>query len=249
MYPVHTSSDQAAHADRDRAFVDICQNLATLTEMPKHDPKQLSFREVDRSTAAQRAAEREARRRRGGRPKKPASERGVTHARRPVHSYRHPVHVTVRVATGMPSLRTRKVWPTVRKVLIAAAARFEQMFRIVEYSVQSNHVHLVVEAHDSRELSRGMQGFGIRLAKNLNLRLARTGKVFEDRYHLRALRSPTETLRALRYVRQNTHLHAWREKRPAAWTPDPCSTDHEPARAALPEAESFLLTRARAAAG
>jgi len=76
-----------------------------------------------------------------------------------------------------------------------------------------------------------------------------TGRVFEDRYHAHALRSPIEALRALRYVRQNTHLHACREKRPAAWTPDPCSTDHAPARAALPEAESFLLTRARTAAG
>jgi REP element-mobilizing transposase RayT len=217
--------------------------------MPKRVAKQLSFRAVDQATAAQRKAEREALRRRGGRPKKPAAERGVPHAPRPVHSYRHPVHVTVRVAAGMPSLRHRKVWRTVRTVLLAAAARFRQMFRIVEYSVQSNHVHLVVEAHDRRELSRGMQGFGIRLAKNLNLRLERTGKVFQDRYHAHPLRSPTETLRALRYVRQNTHLHAWRENRPAAWTPDPCSTDHPPARAALPEAESFLLTRARAAAG
>ena len=149
----------------------------------------------------------------------------------------------------MPSLRGRKVFRTVRKVLIAAAGRFRQMFRIVEYSVQSNHVHLVVEAQNRRELSRGMQGFGIRLAKNLNLRLARTGKVFEDRYHAHALRSPTETLRALRYVRQNTHLHAWREKRFASWEPDPCSTDHAQARAALPPAESFLLKRARADAG
>ena len=217
--------------------------------MAKRDSKQLTFRAVEKASLVQRKAEREARRRRGGRPRKPVSERGVPHATRPAHSFRHPVHVTVRVAAGMPSLRQRKVWRTVRKVLIAAAARFGQMFRIVEYSVQSNHMHLVVEARNRRELSRGMQGFGIRLAKNLNLRLQRTGKIFEDRYHAHALRSPTETLRALRYVRQNTHLHAWREQRPASWTPDPCSTDHAPARAALPPAESFLLMRARAVEG
>ena len=217
--------------------------------MAKTATKQLSLRALDKADAAARRAAREARRRRGGRPKKPAAERGVTHAPRPLHSYRHPVHVTVRVAEGVPSLRERKLFRTVRRVLIAAAARFRQMFRIVEYSVQSNHIHLVVEARDRRELSRGMQGFGIRLAKNLNLRLQRSGSILSDRYHARALRSPTETLRALRYVRQNTHLHAWREQRRTSWNPDPCSTDHAPARAALPSAESFLLTRARAVAG
>ena len=121
------------------------------------------------------------------------------------------------------------------------------MFRIVEYSVQSNHVHLVVEAHDRRELSRGMQGFGIRLAKNLNLRLARTGRVLEDRYHAHALKSPTETLRALRYVRQNTHLHAMRRRRWASWNQDRCSTEHAPLLASLPAATTWLVARARAA--
>ena len=121
------------------------------------------------------------------------------------------------------------------------------MFRILEYSVQSNHVHLVVEAADRRELSRGMQGFGIRLAKNLNARLARTGRVLEERYHAHALKSPTETLRALRYVRQNTHLHAMRTRRFASWTPDSCSTEHAARLAPLPPPTTWLLQRAREA--
>ena len=119
------------------------------------------------------------------------------------------------------------------------------MFRIVEYSVQSNHLHRVIEATDRRELSRGMQGFGIRLAKNLNLRLARRGPVLRERYHAHTLKSPTETLRALRYVRQNTHLHRWRSGQRATWTPDRCSTDDQTARSKLPPAQSYLLQSAR----
>ena len=171
----------------------------------------------------------------------------MPHAARPAHVHRHPVHVTVRVAPGMPSLRDGKVFPTVRRVLQKAAKQFRQMFRIVEYSVQSNHVHLVVEAADQRELSRGMQGFGIRLAKNLNLRLERRGRVLSDRYHARTLRTPTQTLNALRYVRQNTHLHRWREGLRASWNLDPCSTAPDRARASLPEPASYLLGHARAA--
>jgi len=135
----------------------------------------------------------------------------------------------------------------VRRVLQKAARQFRQMFRTIEYSVQSNHVHLVVEAADQRELSRGMQGFGIRLAKNLNLRLERRGRVLSDRYHARTLRTPTQTLNALRYVRQNTHLHRWREGLRASWNPDPCSTALDAARTKLPEPASYLLGRARSA--
>jgi len=215
--------------------------------MRKRVSSQLVLPAVEKSIAAARKAVREARRRRGGRPKKPAAERGVPHAARPAHRQRHPVHVTVRVAPGMPSLRDGKVFPTVRRVLQKAAKQFRQMFRIVEYSVQSNHVHLVVEAADQRELSRGMQGFGIRLAKNLNLRLERRGRVLSDRYHARTLRTPTQTLNALRYVRQNTHLHRWREGLRASWNPDPCSTAPATARAKLPESTCYLLDRARAA--
>ena len=208
---------------------------------------QLALPVVAKSDAARRKAEREARRRQGGRPKKPAAERGVSHAARPGHRHRHPVHVTVRVAAGMPSLRDGKVFPTVRRVLQKAAHKFGQMFRIVEYSVQSHHVHLVVEAANARELSRGMQGFGIRLAKNLNLRLERRGRVLSDRYHARTLRTPTQALNALRYVRQNTHLHRWRGGQRASWNPDPCSTAADVAREKLPASTCWLLGRARAA--
>ena len=213
--------------------------------MPKPATSQLRFPAVMKSNAASRKSEREARRRRGGRPKKPAAERGMPHATRPAHLPRHPVHVTVRVAPGVRSLRDGKVFPTVRRVLQRAAHQFRQSFRILEYSVQSNHVHLVVEAADSRELSRGMQGFGIRLAKNLNVRLERHGRILSDRYHARALRTPTQTLNALRYVRQNTHLHRWRGGRRTSWEPDPCSSAPDRARVTLPDPTSYLLSLAR----
>lgn len=215
--------------------------------MPARATTQLTLPPITKANADNRKAEREARRRRGGRPKKPVAERGMSHAPRPRHARNHPVHVTVRVAAGMPSLRDGKVFPTVRRVLQGAAHKFGQMFRIVEYSVQSNHIHLVVEAADSRELSRGMQGFGIRLAKNLNLRLERHGRVLSDRYHARTLRTPSQTLNTLRYVRQNTHLHRFRAGQRASWNPDPCSTAIDVARAQLPESGCFLLGRARAA--
>jgi putative transposase len=40
--------------------------------------------------------------------------------------------------------------------------------RPVELNVPGNHLHLTVEADDSRSMSRGMQGLCIRIAKALN---------------------------------------------------------------------------------
>ena len=96
-----------------------------------------------------------------------------------------------------------------RAIEAALAAGCERFgMRLVHYSVQANHIHLIAEADDARSLSRGLQGLLIRLAKRLNKHLARRGKVFADRYHSRALKTPNEVRYALRYVLQNAHKHA-----------------------------------------
>ena len=115
------------------------------------------------------------------------------------------MQVTVRVGAGLPSLRHRRLRSTVFRAFEAGAERFG--FRLVHFSVQSNHLHLVVEANDRRALTRGMQGLAIRVAKAINRRLARRGRVFADRYHARALRSPREVRHALRYVLLNAQRH------------------------------------------
>ena len=143
--------------------------------------------------------------RRHGTGRKPISERaGVPHHRRPIHESRHPARVTVRVVRGLPSLRCRKMFPVVRRGLTAPS---NGAFRIVHFSVQSNHIHLLVEADGTRTLGRGMQGLGIRLAKTINRRLGRARRVWMDRYHCRALGTPREVRNALIYVLLNGRKH------------------------------------------
>jgi REP element-mobilizing transposase RayT len=77
-------------------------------------------------------------------------------------------------------------------------------FRVTHFSIQGDHLHLVVEAGSKRSLSRGMQGLKIRMAKRLNRALGRpTGTIFGDRYHARALTTPTSVRVAIRYVLKN----------------------------------------------
>ena len=80
-------------------------------------------------------------------------------------------------------------------------------FRVVHFSVQSNHLHLIVEASDKNKLSRGMQGLTIRMARAVNRASNGKGSVFVDRYHAHELKTPRETRAALLYVLQNWAKH------------------------------------------
>ena len=80
-------------------------------------------------------------------------------------------------------------------------------FRLVHFSVQRDHLHLLAEASDRRALSRGVQGLSIRVARAINRWLVRRGKVFSDRYHARALKTPRTVRWALRYVLLNVRKH------------------------------------------
>jgi hypothetical protein len=85
-----------------------------------------------------------------------AAGRGfVRHRRRAVHRAAEPVHVVLR--SRFRPLRSRYVFPTVRLAL-ARATRARPGFRVVQFSVQSDHLHLIVEARDKLALSRGMRG-------------------------------------------------------------------------------------------
>ena len=78
-------------------------------------------------------------------------------------------------------------------------------FRVCQVSLQSNHLHFMVEADSKEALARGMQGLLISIAKQLNRRISRKGRVFADRYHARELKTPLEVRNALNYV-----LNIWR---------------------------------------
>jgi REP element-mobilizing transposase RayT len=143
---------------------------------------------------------------RKGAGRKPKGEKaGVPHARREKLAERYPVHVTLRIAAGLPSLRARRACATLRRCLAAGAERLG--FRLTQFAVQSNHVHLVCEARNETALSRGVQGLCVRIARGLNRAWRRRGKVFGDRFHARILRTPREVRNALRYVLLNSHKH------------------------------------------
>src|SRR4030095_7641426 len=89
----------------------------------------------------------------------------------------------------------------------ALAAASTERFRVLQFSVQADHLHLLVEADEPTGFERGVRGLAIRVAKAVNCALGRRGHVWGDRYHARLLRTPREVRNALVYVLNNFRKH------------------------------------------
>jgi REP element-mobilizing transposase RayT len=142
----------------------------------------------------------------GRKPNKKLSKR-TPHRSRPELAARYPVHVSMRLRKGLRrSLRSGPCYRAIRKCLRAARDRLG--CRIIHYSVQGNHIHMIVEARDEKALGRAMKGFCVRVAKRFNKLAGRRGQVFAKRYCAEYLRSLRQTRNALVYVLQNAKRHA-----------------------------------------
>src|ERR1051325_9428950 len=140
----------------------------------------------------------------GRKPKGPI--RRVSHKRRPEHKARFPLHAVLRTREDLPRLRQRQIFRAVKAAIHAAAQRFG--LRVVHFSIQGNHIHLIVEAADNQSLARGMRGLAVRVARAINRVASRKGRVFADHYFAREMKTPAEVRRAVRYVLDNHILHA-----------------------------------------
>jgi len=155
---------------------------------------------------------------RKGAGRKPKGEVALLrHETRAKVARHQPLHVTVKLQKGLPSLRCQEV----RKVLLQAFAAGKDRFGFVlnHFVILKDHLHFVVEAVDRVALSRGMQGLLIRVARALNRHWRRKGRVFGDRYHDRALKTPKEVRHVLRYVFGNARKHFEQGKGPKVEDP------------------------------
>ena len=115
----------------------------------------------------------------------------------------HGLHVTLRLVDGLPSLRRPTHTDLILRVFAAECGR--KGFRLVQFAIRSNHLHLVCEADSTRALSRGVQRLASRAARGLNRRLGRGGRVFRDRFHVVVISKPRQMRNVLRYVLLNEH--------------------------------------------
>ncbi len=193
---------------------------------------------------------------REGAGRKPASTRPpVHHVKRPNVPRGNPAHVTLRMRRDVPSLCSRRFIREFQGRLRQGCERGE--FRVCHYSIQHDHLHLVVESAGREALGRGMKSVGIRLARTVNRVFGRTGPVLFGRYHLRVLRTPREVRHALAYVLLNARKH-WRQRTGSAppvrldvassgawfdgWKRPPPAAETPPMRA-VAQPRSYLLNK------
>lgn len=130
--------------------------------------------------------------------------RNLLHRKRTRLKGYEPQHTTLRIVDEISHLRR---WRVFAEIVSAIAKAQRATFRVIEFSIQDSHLHLITEADSWKKLSDGIRALEIRIARSINRVLRRNGKVFGDRYHARGLGSPREVRNALVYVLQNARKH------------------------------------------
>lgn len=135
--------------------------------------------------------------RRPGAGRKAGPRPRTLHRARPEHDAEQPVHATLKAKL---SLRKASIFPTLEMAIAEANRRAPDRFQVVHYSVQSEVLHLIVEASDSIALSAGIRGVAVRVARRVNQRLGREGQFWDDRWRGRVLTSPGAVRDALVFL-------------------------------------------------
>lgn len=135
----------------------------------------------------------------GRRPKagrKRIHSRGVAHEKRErVRSFL-PLHVNFKYRI---QVKNKEALRALHKAIRNARSHG---LKIIHFSLQHNHVHLIISATHNTILSRGMRSLTITLAKTLN-----QGRIQIGRYHLHVLKTKSECRNAIHYVLFNERKH------------------------------------------
>lgn len=134
--------------------------------------------------------------RRPGCGRKRLHSKGVAHRTRETVKLKTPMHINFNYKTNIKN-------KDCLRLLKRAIVNSRMMgLRVIHFSMQTNHIHLIVEAEDNEILTRGMRSLTITFAKGL-----KKGKVQLERYHLHVLKSVAEARNAIYYVLFNQQKH------------------------------------------
>lgn len=122
---------------------------------------------------------------------------------------------------GVWNLRSQRCFSRISKALGAVKKR--EGFRVTHFSVQGNHMHLIIEANDRPTLTNGMRALLIRVARSLNRLMGTRGRLYEDRYFETIIKSRRQMNVTVRYVLEN-HAKHMRQLGKAAPAIDPFSS-------------------------
>lgn len=134
--------------------------------------------------------------RRPGSGRKRLMSKGVAHRPRDRVKRQTPLHINFKLKAH---IRNKDCLRLLKRAIVRARG---YGLKVIHYSLQSNHIHLIVEASNNEVLTAGMRSLTITFAKGL-----KQGRVQLERYHLHVLRTKNETKNAIHYVLFNSQKH------------------------------------------
>lgn len=87
------------------------------------------------------------------------------------------------------------------KTMYKLSAQHE--IKIIAYCIMNNHVHMLIETDDIKELSKYMQRLNTTYAKYYNKKYNRVGYVFRDRYKSEGIYSEEQLYNCIKYIYDN----------------------------------------------
>lgn len=138
---------------------------------------------------------------RAGRPA--IHDPGIRHVRRLKLKRPSSLHLTIKVRENK-DIQSKRILKALHHAI--KRARLKGL-KVVHYTLEYNHVHLLVESVDNKILHKGMQAFGITITKAINKIKRTKGAVYKNRYHLRLINSPRQLKNVLHYIFTNGVKH------------------------------------------
>ena len=121
------------------------------------------------------------------------------------------MHITVKARKGLPSFRSQRIHNMMLEVLrnqIYVLRKYAGAFKVAHFSIQTNHIHIMIEADDTKTLRSGVSGLVIAFARQLAKLLGRKKcKVWAERFHSRELHAPRDVRNVLSYIFQSFKHH------------------------------------------
>lgn len=137
-----------------------------------------------------------------GRPAK--NDIGIRHVQRERIQKDTSLHLTIKVRKNKADIKSKKILKALHHAIIRARLKG---ITIIHYTLEYDHVHLLVEAGNNRVLHLGMQAFGISFSKAINKIKTAKGAVYKHRYHFRRILSRPQLKNTIHYILGNGIKH------------------------------------------
>ncbi|MGZ3789032.1 MAG: transposase [Bacteriovorax sp.] len=129
---------------------------------------------------------------------------GIRHSSRPFLKKPSSLHLTVKIKKNRADMKNKSVLGLLKRAIKNAR---RQGLKVIHYSLEYDHVHLLIEADNNYILGKGMQAFGVTLSKAINRMRKLKGGVYKHRYHFRHISSARELKNVMNYIFTNGLKH------------------------------------------